>query len=309
MPPAIRCAGAARSGGGFGRRGDRTPGASKAQPPTSPCILTLLHPACLSSQAADTSDAARPVQVRRAEPPPGAASPLPPDQEARRRAVLARLTQEDEEQVPPPKQPAAEQRQQGQRGEGPPGEPQHLAKRAGSGVAGATKALSGLWGWGASLASKVEAAAASVGREVAETVQDAQPALAAASRRGPGLGGGSMRCRLGCRSVLRPVLRPRIHTGLHGLPLISAEQCPVPHPPMSLPPSHAGLIWRLTPWTACPDPACCTPACLQQGVGQRQGCRVSAGLHAGRAGPHSAGLVGAGHGRGGAQVRSWGDRW
>ncbi len=48
----------------------------------------------------------------------------------------------------------------------------------------ASKALNSLWGWGKGLASKVEAAAASVGRELAETVQDAQPAVQAATRCG-----------------------------------------------------------------------------------------------------------------------------
>jgi hypothetical protein len=41
----------------------------------------------------------------------------------------------------------------------------------GQGAEGAAKALSGLWGWGASLAHKMEHAAASVSRDFAEAAQ------------------------------------------------------------------------------------------------------------------------------------------
>ncbi|PSC68825.1 putative GTPase activation [Micractinium conductrix] len=58
------------------------------------------------------------------------------------------------------------------------------------------KALTSLWGWGATLASKVEAAAASVSRELAETAQDAQPAVAAASSKAAA-GGCAAEFRLG----------------------------------------------------------------------------------------------------------------
>lgn len=54
---------------------------------------------------------------------------------------------------------------------------------------GPGKALSSLWGWGASLASKVEQAAVTVGREIAGTVHEAQPAVQAASRWGRGEAG------------------------------------------------------------------------------------------------------------------------
>jgi hypothetical protein len=48
----------------------------------------------------------------------------------------------------------------------------------------AAKALNSLWGWGKGLASRVEAAAASVAHELAETVHEAQPAVQAATRCG-----------------------------------------------------------------------------------------------------------------------------
>lgn len=133
---------------------------------------------------------------RRLPPPPAADEPLPPEQEARRRAVLARLAQEDEEDVEPPRAQRPEEGDEvgwlcdrectGRHGvvsaapcaqaSGRPGRgtspPLHFqAGRSGSG------ALSGLWGWGAQLASKVEAAAVTVGREIAGTVHEAQPAV------------------------------------------------------------------------------------------------------------------------------------
>ena len=46
---------------------------------------------------------------------------------------------------------------------------------------GASKALSSLWGWGQSLAARVEEAASAAGRELADTLQEAQPALSSAA--------------------------------------------------------------------------------------------------------------------------------
>ena len=127
------------------------------------------------ADASDDDESA--PRVVRAAPPPGAASPLPPEQEQKRRQVLARLAQEDEAGVAPADAAGA--------AAGATAQPQGGGEGGGAAapaLPGASKALTSLWGWGATLASKVEAAAASVSRELAETAQDAQPAVAAASR-------------------------------------------------------------------------------------------------------------------------------
>jgi hypothetical protein len=126
-------------------------------------------------------------------PPPGSQSPLPPDQEAKRRQVLARLAADDG-----PDPPHSQRQPRGEAGRGEEqaqplaGSPHTFAAdgRAGAAAAAgagaapvaASQALTSLWGWGKGLASKVEQAAASVGRELAETVHDAQPAVAAVKR-------------------------------------------------------------------------------------------------------------------------------
>ena len=125
------------------------------------------------AEASDEEGEAAPGAVVRRPPPPDADAPLPPDQEARRRAVLARLAQEDEAEV------AGSSGSQGGQEQGGGGEAAPAA------AAAAGKALSSLWGWGATLASRVEAAAVNVGREIAGTVQEAQPAVQAASRCAP----------------------------------------------------------------------------------------------------------------------------
>lgn len=180
------------------------------------------------AEASDEDEQEGAGQPLRKAPPPEADAPLPPDQEAKRRAVLARLAQEDEEEVAPPPQPRDPQQQGGTGGAevrcaagcfwgvqlGQQAAFQHscmctavlrwqpwtraliygscsvLLVLQGGASGGAGKALSSLWGWGATLASKVEAAAATVGREIAGTVQEAQPAVQAASRCAwQGLGG------------------------------------------------------------------------------------------------------------------------
>ena len=136
----------------------------------SVCLFALQ----VLQEVAEASDEEEPraQQAQHAPPPPGADAPLPPEMEARRRQVLARLGGEVKAE--------ALLQQGGQ-------------QQAGGQVAeGAGKALGGLWGWGASLAHKMEHAAASVSREFAEAAQaegqqppaEPHPALEASSSSG-----------------------------------------------------------------------------------------------------------------------------
>jgi hypothetical protein len=181
-------------------------GAASVKRHTLPRCAQVLQEVAEASDEEETA-AGRPA---RPMPPPGADSPLPPDQEERRRRVLARLAAEEEGAIPPPqprKPEGAEAEQvravwaacsQGamclvtttHRAPAALGNTAQLwlvrwptqdSDTAGSGPA-AAKALNSLWGWSRGLASRVEAAAASVGRELAETVQDAQPAVREATR-------------------------------------------------------------------------------------------------------------------------------
>ena len=163
----------------------------------------------------DDESGGQQVVVRQQAPPPGADAPLPPEVEAKRREVLGRMLGGGGEQEmllpgdapPQPLQkgegieaPADGELQQQQQPEvglaavmplfassvrtSTPGSC-HRPHSAALWLqaAGAGKALgASLWGWGASLASRVEAAAASVGRELSDTVHDAQPAVQVASR-------------------------------------------------------------------------------------------------------------------------------